>query len=76
VFVPCATDEPDAPASSTEPASVWTCSGALQDPGDPGVNVALLMSAISTCDGLLNSAGARMIPVEQSSADESRSLSS
>src|SRR6202035_4782393 len=73
VWVPCATAEPDGPALRVEPVSVWTCSGAVQDPGVPGVNTAwgVVMSAISSWDGLLNSDGAKMIPVEQSSAEES-----
>src|ERR1700730_8792372 len=73
MWVPWATAEPDGPALRFEPVNVWTCSGAVQDPGVPGVNTAWdpVMSAISIWDGLLNSAGAKMIPVEQSSAEES-----
>src|ERR1700731_1683577 len=57
VCVPWATAEPLAPADSEEPVSVWNCSGAVHDPGEPGVNTAFgavpafWMSATSTPDG-------------------------
>src|SRR6266567_3675918 len=73
VCVPCATADPEGPALRSEPARVCTCSGAVHEPGDPAVKTAFgwVMSAISTWLGLLNSPGAKTIPVEQSSADES-----
>ena len=68
--------EPAGPCRRNEPVSVCTCEGAVHVPGVPGVNGAnagLLMSAMYTFDGPENSAGARMIPVAQSSPEESSS---
>ena len=77
VCVPCATARPLAPADREEPARLCTCDGAVHVPGEPavnGANAGLLMSAMNTCDGSLNSYGARTMPVEQSSPDESITL--
>jgi hypothetical protein len=65
---------PLAPADRNDSPSVCTCDGAVHVPaGVPGVKVAWVRSATYTFDGLLNSAGASAIPVEQSSPDESSS---
>src|SRR5438105_3448248 len=73
VSVPCATEMPLAPAARKDSDSVCTCEGAVQVPGEPAVNVACFRSARYTLDGEENSAGARAMPVAQSSPEESSS---
>src|SRR2546422_356037 len=76
VNVPCATAMPLAPADRNDSVRVATVLGAAHVPGPPVVNgahVGLLISAMNTSDGSENSAGARTIPVVQSSPEESSS---
>src|SRR6185436_4611956 len=74
VWVPCATATPVAPEfGRIDSDKVCTCDGAVQEPGDPAVNVACVRSARNTFDGVENSAEPRTMPVVQSSPDESSS---
>src|SRR6266581_2485702 len=68
-WVPCATAIPLAPAARNDSDRLCTWEGALHVPGAPAVNAAggVVMSAMYTLDGPLNSTGARATCVEQSS---------